>query len=1133
MAKSVSLLRPNRKYDVTFKWSEELNKDLCDADLASERERPGFMKRLKSVWDAKHPEHNFSAKLLNERAKRLRSKSDKRCATIECQSSPGGETNFAPQQDTSCELETVDAQVRDLWEKNWICISNLSVNERPYTTKLRKRPSEAQLHMIEILAQNQLLQVKAKSGKLTLQDINSIIYVAAVTTQMMLNDSQPKRRLAAGARKPGWVVQLDERVAALRRKVAQLTVVLDCKEKNLYTKHQKTLLLKFKKQFGNTQIRTLNFKLHQAKQTLKATSGRLRYEKNQMERKKINRWFASDPKAVYRQMRGNEISAKQVPTKEEVEDFWENVWGTKTATNANPEWLADVRRTYCTKATESEYQVNDRVIEDQLSRLSNNKAPGPDMIVGFWYKNLRFYRTHLREILQECFSGISALPSWLGIARTQLVPKCPETHLPNNYRPIACQNIMLKIYTGCLNTFLQDHCTKNNIVTPEQAGAKKGVWGCAEHLLINKMVQDEVKLHRRNLLCVWLDYQKAFDSVPHDWMIEALKLAKVPQTLIKSIEALPSIWATRVHLRGGETNMESKLINYSRGIFQGDSLSVLLFVLTMNPLSHLLQRMKGYRLGPPGHRDTNLSHLFFIDDLKLFAPNMETMKELLKTVTTFSSDIGMQFGLRKCSYVDVKLGEAVTSQTVIELNGVKILPLGHGETYRYLGIDECVTYNGPLNKERVASEYLKRLKRIWTSELSGQNKCIAHNSFAVPVLTPTFGILQWSIDDLESLDIKSRKLLTSTGNFHRNGDVDRLYLPRNDGGRGLKSIYGSFTSRIVALHHHVVTASNDNIYLKKLVQHEKNGLCRIAVQLSESLGISSEPSFTPRALGRLMTSALAKKKKESFQGKVMHGYVSREMHKKPDVDIPASLSWYKNRTMSSEFEAYANAIEEQEIASKYLLSKRNADQASRLPTNNRCRLCVSAIEDTSHIIAGCDKMAARYYTPLRHDAVARFIWNAIRRKDNAGRTSDKEDRLADEFIDSTGPREYWWNLPIQTCTKVKHNRPDIVSWNHQEKQCSIIEIACPLDVNIVAKEREKEIIYGPLIRNLQMMYPAYKFRFVPIVVGANGFVTKALSQHVKSLGFADREVPFIIRRLQVLSVSGTVKITKTFVKFRT
>jgi hypothetical protein len=160
MAKSVSLLRPNRKYDVTFKWSEELNKDLCDADLASERERPGFMKRLKSVWDAKHPEHNFSAKLLNERAKRLRSKSDKRCATIECQSSPGGETNFAPQQDTSCELETVDAQVRDLWEKNWICISNLSVNERPYTTKLRKRPSEAQLHMIEILAQNHLLQVK-------------------------------------------------------------------------------------------------------------------------------------------------------------------------------------------------------------------------------------------------------------------------------------------------------------------------------------------------------------------------------------------------------------------------------------------------------------------------------------------------------------------------------------------------------------------------------------------------------------------------------------------------------------------------------------------------------------------------------------------------------------------------------------------------------------------------------------------------------------------------------------------------------------------------------------------------------------------------------------------------------------
>ena len=78
---------------------------------------------------------------------------------------------------------------------------------------------------------------------------------------------------------------------------------------------------------------------------------------------------------------------------------------------------------------------------------------------------------------------------------------------------------MYKIYTGCLNGFLQDHCERNNIITNEQAAGKKGVWGCTEQLLINKTILKEVKRLRRNLVTVWLDYQKAFDSVPHSWMI--------------------------------------------------------------------------------------------------------------------------------------------------------------------------------------------------------------------------------------------------------------------------------------------------------------------------------------------------------------------------------------------------------------------------------------------------------------------------------------------------------------------------------------------------------------------------------------------------------------------------------------
>ena len=97
-------------------------------------------------------------------------------------------------------------------------------------------------------------------------------------------------------------------------------------------------------------------------------------------------------------------------------------------------------------------------------------------------------------------------------------------------------------------------------------------------------------------------------------------------------------------------------------------------------------------------------------------------------------------------------------------------------------------------------------------------------------------------------------------------------------------------------------------------------------------------------------------------------------------------------------------------------------------------------------------------------------------------------------------REFWWNVPIKTCTLVKHNRPDIVAWDHHGKECLIIEVSCPLDVNIVEKEAEKENIYGPLIRNMQLMYPAYSFTFIPVVVGATGYVTKHLSHYLKQRG---------------------------------
>ena len=156
---------------------------------------------------------------------------------------------------------------------------------------------------------------------------------------------------------------------------------------------------------------------------------------------------------------------------------------------------------------------------------------------------------------------------------------------------------MYKVYTAILAEFIMEHCEENNIIIEEQAAGKRGSWGCTDQLLINKMIYDEVTSNRRNLVTVWLDYKKAFDSVPHSWLIRSLEMAKVPEKIILAIRQLMIKWKTKVYLYGESSNVETDFISYLKGILQGDTLSLILFVLSVNPLSHLLQRHEGYKAG--------------------------------------------------------------------------------------------------------------------------------------------------------------------------------------------------------------------------------------------------------------------------------------------------------------------------------------------------------------------------------------------------------------------------------------------------------------------------------------------------------------------------------------------------------
>ena len=83
----------------------------------------------------------------------------------------------------------------------------------------------------------------------------------------------------------------------------------------------------------------------------------------------------------------------------------------------------------------------------------------------------------------------------------------------------------------------------------------------------------------------WIDYKKAFGSVPNSWILNCLQMYKIQPVLIIFIEESMHQWKTNMTLVHKEGVLKTGPIRIKRGIFQGHSLSPLLFTMSLNPLS--------------------------------------------------------------------------------------------------------------------------------------------------------------------------------------------------------------------------------------------------------------------------------------------------------------------------------------------------------------------------------------------------------------------------------------------------------------------------------------------------------------------------------------------------------------------
>ena len=91
-------------------------------------------------------------------------------------------------------------------------------------------------------------------------------------------------------------------------------------------------------------------------------------------------------------------------------------------------------------------------------------------------------------------------------------------------------------------------------------------------------------------------------------------------------------------------------------------------------------------------------------------------------------------------------------------------------------------------KSQLEKEYVRRLRKILKSKLSSGNLVTIINTWAVSLVRYGTSVIKWTQQKLENIDRRTKKMMHLYGAIHPRADVDRLYVQRDEGGRGLMSV---------------------------------------------------------------------------------------------------------------------------------------------------------------------------------------------------------------------------------------------------------------------------------------------------------------------------------------------------------